>query len=455
MLRHVPSPSFSSPDADCERWHPEQRGTHRRMVWLVAPISAIPGEGLLPSRTWAIARALVAGGYDVIWWTSAFSHTRHGPRTPPLLIRDEEGFAMRLIKARRYQRDMSLARFASHRDFATAFEKMATEEVASGQLERPDLLVAVIPPHQAGEAASRVARRLDAELIIDLAEWWPEPLRPMLPGPGWLRGLLAAVSFPTLAHRQWQILRQADALLAASKTTASHARTVTSHGVPVEVVPTGAYLQDYPPPPPFIDHVPGKMPRQPQAEKKLPLAIAVAGDLNDRDDLLRLVDLARNLNSRSIDAVLHVIGGGRWMPQLVTAAPLIKGQCNIFAHGLIDRSRYVSLLSECQVGLVQPGLLSRFPLPAEAADYAAAGLAMIVPGSGELADMVSTAGAGLVTHDASAETLAAALAPLADDLRTLSRLRHAARRLAETSLDRERLAAGVVDWLESLAMPLA
>lgn len=455
MPRHVSSQPFSGPTAEHQRWHPEQRGTHRRLVWLVDPISAIPGEGLLPSRTWALARALVAGGHEVIWWTSSFSHTRHGPRTPPLLIQDEEGFAVRLIKARRYRRDMSLARFASHRDFAAAFERMATEEVAAGQLERPDLLVAVAPPHHAGESASRVAHRLDAELILDLAEWWPEPLRPLLPGPSWLRSLLAATVFPALARRQWQVLSRADALLAASQTTASHAREAVAASVPVEVVPTGAYLQDYPAPPPFIDHVPGKLPQHTRRRNKPPLTIAVAGDLNHRDDLLRLVDLARCLTSRSTDAVLHVIGGGRWMPQLATTAPLVKGCCRIVAHGLIDRSRYVSLLAECQVGLVQPGLLSRFPLPAEAADYAAAGLAIVVAGSGELANMVSVAGAGLVTADASADTWAAALAPLADDPRHLSRLRHAARRLAETSLDRERLAAGVVDWLESLAVPVA
>ena len=61
-----------------------------KIVWLVDPISAIPGEGLLPSRTWALARAYVAAGHDVIWWTSSFSHAPNR-RTPPLRIVEEEG----------------------------------------------------------------------------------------------------------------------------------------------------------------------------------------------------------------------------------------------------------------------------------------------------------------------------------------------------------------------------
>ena len=64
---------------EVESWLTEQRLRNRKIVWLVDPISAIPGEGLLPSRTWALARAYVAAGHDVIWWTSSFSHGAESP----------------------------------------------------------------------------------------------------------------------------------------------------------------------------------------------------------------------------------------------------------------------------------------------------------------------------------------------------------------------------------------
>jgi len=362
---------------------------------------------------------------------------------------------MRLVATRRYQQDISRARFGSHRDFATMFEKQATSEVAKGRLARPDLLVATVPPHHAGEAAARVASRLDAELILDQAEWWPEPLRPLLPGPNWLRSVIAGLIFPRLARCQHKVLGQADAVLTASATRAAQVRDVVAGGTSVKIVPTGSYLQDYSAPPPFIDHVPGQQFRRPAVGSSAPLAVAVTGDLDQWEDLLRLVDLARSLSRRQTAAVLHVIGGGRWMSKLATTAPLITGTCQIQAHGLIDRGRYVSLLSSCHAGLLLPGLLQRFPLPAEAADCAAAGLALVVSSGGELAEMVVAEEAGVVSTSATADALTDALAPLADDPRRLSRLRQGARRLAEKRFDRERLAAGVVEWFESLALSTA
>lgn len=453
MLRHAPLIARPSATAETERWQPEQRHSRQRLVWLVDPIGAIPGEGLLPSRTWAVARALVAAGHEVIWWTSSFSHTRRIPRTPPLQIFAEEGFHVRLIAARRYRQEFCRARFASHRDFARTFERVACESVAAGQLERPDLLVATLPPPETVDSAIRVAHRLDAELVVDVTEWWPEPLRPLIPGPAWLAKLVAAVRFPALDRQQRLLLGRADALLAGSRTTVNELLSSETATLPLKVVPTGSYVQDYAAPAPLIDRVPtpGRNGRQPVSPAPSPLAIAVGGDLDDKADLLRLVDLARALSSRQVNAVLRVVGGGRWMPRLESAAPLVKGVCRIEPHGMVDRTRYVSLLADCQAGLVLPGLLRRFPLPAVASDYAAAGLAVVLAGPGELADMVLAAEAGVVAADAGPETLAAAIAQLAASPPQLSRQRQAARRLAEQSLDRERLAADLVVWLESLA----
>jgi glycosyltransferase involved in cell wall biosynthesis len=149
--------------------------------------------------------------------------------------------------------------------------------------------------------------------------------------------------------------------------------------------------------------------------------------------------------------VLQIVGGGRWMARLAAAAPLVKGSCRIEVHGLLDRTRYVGLLASCQIGLVLPGLLNRFPLPAVASDYAAAGLAMVLAASGECAEMVTAAEAGLAANDAEPDNFASAIASLATNPPLLSRHRQAARRLAEKSLDREQLSAELVDWLESLA----
>lgn len=141
------------------------------------------------------------------------------------------------------------------------------------------------------------------------------------------------------------------------------------------------------------------------------------------------------------------------MQRLTAAAPLVGGSCRIVPHGLLDRSRYVDQLSSCQVGIVLSGLLGQSPLPTVASDYAAAGLSLVVAGAGELAAVVQAAEAGLVGTPPNAETMAEALTVLATSPRTLSEQRQAARRLAETTLDREQLARELVAWLEMLHGP--
>jgi glycosyltransferase involved in cell wall biosynthesis len=437
---------------EVESWLPEQRLGNRKIVWLVDPLSAIPGEGLLPSRTWALARAFVAAGHEVIWWTSGFSHARRIRRTPPLKIVEEEGFSVRLIASRGYNSYFSLGRFASHRKFARGFEKQAIEGLASGDLARPDLLIATLPPSSTVDAAVRLANKLDAELLLDVDEWWPEPLRPMIPGPQWFAHLLASITFPIIARKQKDSLQSVDAILAGSQTTKNAVVKATTSPPPIEVIPTGAYLQDYPRPPHFIDHVPhaGHEQTQPRDNEQNQLAIAVAGDIDQKSDIFLLTDLARALSDKNINAVFHVIGGGRWMPRLETAAPLLTGSCSIQCHGRVDRSRYVGILSECHAALVLPGRLNHFPLPVETSDYAAAGLVLLLTHNGELADLVLGAHAGVLTNS-QPEALAAAIAPLATDPQQIARFRQASRKLAETFLDREKLAAKAVVWLESLA----
>ena len=437
---------------EVESWLTEQRLRNRKIVWLVDPISAIPGEGLLPSRTWALARAYVAAGHDVIWWTSSFSHARRIARTPPLRIVEEEGFSVRLIASRGYSSYFSLGRFASHRKFARGFERQAIEGLAGGDLARPDLLIATLPPSSTADAAVRLANKVDAEILLDIDEWWPEPLRPMITGPQWFAKLLASITFPIITRKQKETLQSVDAILTGSQTIKDAVLEATVSPPRIKVIPTGAYLQDYPRPPHFIDHVPHARNEQNQsiATGQDQLAIALAGDIDQKSDIFLLTDLARLLSDKGVNAVFHIVGGGRWMPRLETAAPLLTGSCSIQCHGRIDRSRYVGILSQCHAALVLPGRLNHFPLPIETSDYAAAGLVLLLTHDGELADLVLEADAGVLAEP-TPEALAAAIGPLSTDPQQIAYFRQASRKLAATSLDREKLAAKAVVWLESLA----
>ena len=423
-------------------------------IWIVNPFDDIPGEGLPPLRYWSLARVLAGRGHDVTWWTAAWSHRRKAGRTTPLDTRDEEGFAVRLVAVRPYERNVSLARLGSHRDFGRTFERLANESVASGQLDRPDLILASLPPLEGPEAAARLAKRLDAALVVDLMDAWPETFARLVPGPQWLKDAVAPLFFGRMVARRQAVLAAADAV---SSCALSYLQLSAGRDRPEHVCHHGAWLPEFPPPPRMIHHIPPAVvddhaPADASAPSGTePLACVYAGSLESGQDLDTLLAAARQLSSDGVAATLHVAGTGRLEPSLRKAAAAIGGSCTVRVHGLLDRRAYVRLLSACDVGLVLVKPESLVAVPYKACDYAAAGLAIVNSLPGELADLVAEHRAGLPYAAGNADSLSRVIASLAADRTQLLQLRQGARRLAESAFDREKTYAQFADWLEGIS----
>jgi glycosyltransferase involved in cell wall biosynthesis len=152
-----------------------------------------------------------------------------------------------------------------------------------------------------------------------------------------------------------------------------------------------------------------------------------------------------------VAATLHVAGTGRLEAGLRSAAASIGGSCTVRVHGLLDRGGYVRLLSQCDVGLVLVKPESLVAVPYKACDYAAAGLALINPLPGELAELLERHRAGVVYAAGNGDSLARAIESLAADRRLLMQLRAGARRLAEQEFDREKTYTRFADWLEGIS----
>ncbi len=233
--------------------------------WIVNPFDDIPGEGLPPLRYWSLARVLASRGHDVTWWTAAWSHRRKAARTTPIRIRDEEGFAVRLVAVRPYTKNVSFTRLASHRDFGRTFERLANESIASGQLERPDMILASLPPLEGPEAALRLAKRLDANLVVDLMDVWPETFERLVPGPQWLKRALSPLLFGRMATRRRALLESADAVSSCAHGYLDAIPEATSRDQRTHVCHLGAWLPEFPAPPRLIDEVPHTGATEPSA----------------------------------------------------------------------------------------------------------------------------------------------------------------------------------------------
>lgn len=432
-------------------------------IWIVNPFDDIPGEGLPPLRYWSLARVLAGRGHEVIWWTASWSHRRKAARPLALRATEDEGFAVRMVAVRPYSGNVSLARLASHRDFGRNFERLANEAVAAGQLQRPDVILASLPPLEGPEAAARLARRLDANLVVDLMDVWPETFARLLPGPEWVRRPLASLLFGRLSQRRRAVLETADAISSSAQGFFAAIPEALAGDKPRHVCHLGAWLPEYAPPPRLIEAVP-----QPAeavdsggttagggdaggAPPVAPLACVYAGTLEVGQDLDALLAAARRLSASGVAATLHVAGTGRREAEIRRAAAGLSGPCTVVVHGLLDRGAYVKLLSACDAGLVLVKPESLVAVPYKVCDYAAAGLAIVNPLPGELDRMLAEHRAGISYEAGNGESLARAIAALANDRRKLFELRLGARRLAEAEFDRERTYARFADWLEGIS----
>jgi glycosyltransferase involved in cell wall biosynthesis len=454
---------------------PEPLTSRPLSVWLVNPFDDIPGEGIPPLRYWSLARVLVARGHDVTWWTATWSHRRKAIRTAPQGIREDEGFAVRLVAVRPYDRNVSFARIKSHKDFGRSFERLASEGVSSGQLASPDIILASLPPLESPEAALRLARTLDASFILDVQDLWPETFERLVPGPAFLRRLISPLLLGKMAGRRQALVAAADALSATTHAYAAASFAAAPADTPRHVCYVGADVDEFPGPPRMTSDVPPPAAQAEPAEPgdgdtaaerpnvgqerfgavagrtaDGPLDIVYAGSLEAGQDLEILPAVARQLSARGVVATIHVAGSGKAEAALRRAAEAATGSCRMVVHGLLGRRDYVHLLSQCEVGLVAVKPESMVAMPNKACDYAAAGLAVVNSLPGELAALLDRYDAGVGYTAGDPGSLAAAIADLSANRPRLAAMRQGARRMAERELDREHTYAAFADWIETI-----
>ena len=448
-------------------------------VWIVNPFDDIPGEGLPPLRYWSLARVLAGRGHDVTWWSATWSHRRKAVRTVPMQMREDEGFSVRLVAVRPYAKNVSLARFASHRDFGRTFERLANESVASGQLARPDVILASLPPLDSPEAAARLAKRLDAWLIVDIMDVWPETFQRLLPGPRWFRQMILPLLLGGMYRRRAAVIEAADAITTATQTYADAILHITAGQKmthqkatppkPMHLCYLGAYLQEFSPPvrvsPVATDATalagdataqPAEKPAAttPLSEKSVPpkpLACVYSGTLEAGQDVLTAITAAKLLSTAGTAAEIHIAGTGTFEASIRSAAAGVGGSCRVVMHGLLNRKAYVRLLSACDVGLVLVKPESLVAIPYKACDYAAAGLAIVNSLPGELESLITRFVAGLKYTAGDAASLARAISLLASNRPLLLDYRQGARQLAEAEFDREKLYSQFAQWIEATA----
>ena len=231
-------------------------------------------------RLYVIDGYLRSLGYETVYYTSDFDHTSKKVFrcTVP---------GCRQIHVRPYQKNLSLSRILSHRDFA----RLVFQEL---EQDPPDVVVAQLPPNYLAHYAARFkARYPETRLIFEIFDMWPETFPS-----GSMKRLLA------LPFSVWAGLRDKN-LSAADRVIPECRLFCRKLGLPEE---NAIYLASRRDPD-----------QTPEAHLRSDgLDLCYLGAINNVVNVDAIADLTAQL-ARLKPVTVHVIGDGEKCPQLLQA----------------------------------------------------------------------------------------------------------------------------------------
>lgn len=333
-------------------------------VWIVNPFDNLPPEGYRPQRYWLMARAFAQAGHRITYWTSDFSHAHKAPRQfkAPLAT---DGFRLVLLPTKPYPTNICLRRVLSHRNLARVWRQMA--EASS---ERPNVVIASLPPLSLAAAALAFSRSVSAKFVVDIQDAWPETFYRV--APAWFFAPLR-----TMARR---IYRSADAITAVAARyldlAKSYGATAPSHlcHLGIDIGEAKANEKQ-------------KAKGDTGADHLSPFKLIYLGAMGASYDLETVIDAIKEMD----DVELHLAGTG---PK-ESVLRLRAADCpRIHFHGYLADADLQRCLAQADAGVIPMFPNSCVGVPNKVADYAAAGLRVVNSLPGETADIISRFAAG-------------------------------------------------------------
>lgn len=345
-------------------------------VWIVNPFDNLPLEGYRPQRYWLMARAFAQAGHLVTYWTSDFSHAHKAPRQFKETVAPD-GFRLTLVPTMPYPANICLRRVRSHRALARTWRQMAEAEG-----ERPDVVIASLPPLSLAAAALVFSRKVGARFVVDVQDAWPETFYRV--APAWL--------FAPLRATARRIYRAADAITAVATRYLDLAKSYGATA-PTHLCYLGIEIGER-------EKVKGERCASPS-----PFSLIYLGAMGKSYDLETVIDAAKEMEDVEID----LAGTG---PKEASLRARAADCPRIRFHGYLDAAALQSLLAQADAGVIPMFPNSCVGVPNKLADYAAAGLRVVNSLPGETADIISRFAAGTFYAAGDVASFKSALAAL-------------------------------------------
>ena len=416
-------------------------------VWIFNPYDDIPGEGKA-QRYWSLAQALAKKGHQVTWWSSAWSHRRKAERSlpealegnAPVVAASDLCFDLRLVPVPPYEKNVSIARVWNHWMWGRNLYRMARAAIDAGELKKPDLILASMPPMEGAMAALKLRKRYGCRVVTDIMDAWPETLEQALPAAknwelgAWnLSGPLGSV-LSALLYPYRRMLRRAcaesDAVCAQSYAFAEFA---TKHGAPEQ--PYVCYLG--------AERL-GLTPEPLTRNLNCSLRLVYLGAMGRSYDLETVVKAVAEVNALPNGSRVECVFVGDGEKRSALEAMAVPGtRFTGFLHG----DELAKELADADIGLVPFFPESGVAVPYKAGEYLAYGLPLLSTIEGELGSLVKECGCGESYQATDVDGLAEAIKKIKTDPDCLEKAKAGAKACFAENFDRERLYPDFANWL--------
>jgi glycosyltransferase involved in cell wall biosynthesis len=314
---------------------------------------------------------------------------------------------------------------------------MVTGFLAGLFLPRPDVIVSTSPQFFTACAAWVLSVLKWRPFVFELRDLWPDSILAV----GAMR---ESAAIRALKRLEYFLYRRAARIVSV---TNSFRTVLASNGIPADkiaVVPNGADLKGFTPGP-----KPEDLLRRHGLEGKF--VAAYIGTIGMAHGLGTILDAAERMKADPAIAFL-LVGDGAERSALERQASE-RGFHNVVFAGSVGKDQVVDYwrLADAALVLLRDRPVFRHVLPSKMFEAMATERPIVLGVLGESAELLQKAGAGVVIQPESAEELEQALRRLAADRESAKEMGRKGRRFVEAQLDRDKLAARMLEELRSVA----
>jgi glycosyltransferase involved in cell wall biosynthesis len=404
-------------------------------VWIVELTEPLPFEsGGRMMRCGQLAQMLAAGGHDVVWWSSDFSHIQKAYRHPQEdALSVQSNYRIELLGGPGYRNNVSLARVRSHRARAAAFDRLAPHRPA------PDVILSAMPTPEVCEAVLNYARPRSLPVVIDIRDTWPDAFVPLFPR--LVRPLARLVLTPEF-RRIRRICAQSTALFSVSQQYLDWGLHCADR---VQQALDRVFYLGYDP------TLPSPSPKDADFLDEAGISsehfvVAFIGAFGVTYDLATVIRAARRAHNEGDHHLVFVLAGdgprSREWREMATALPNVK------FPGWLSQNQIAALLRRANVGLAAYCAAAPQSLPNKPFEYFAGGMPVVSSLTGDLQTLLAAERIGMTYRADDSDDLLFCLRTLANSADLACEMGSNARSIAEQRFAVPRIIASMISHLE-------